>query len=175
MSLDWLFFRSTWVHSLFIVGSRYSIFSSICMCGRSLFVLLSCFPLAIVLSILLRYTDYDYPFDIFKLFWQNNLGDSISLKPCIVLNTPEHIIYQTMELSISFNIVISERVLYGGQACRTRVKMCYSFQSFPFSGITKLLQSTVCVFLFALSFEIIQDICRSKRPVNASFVKIKSW
>jgi hypothetical protein len=26
------------------------------------------FPLAIVLSVLLRYTDSDYPFDIFKLF-----------------------------------------------------------------------------------------------------------
>jgi hypothetical protein len=31
----------------------------------SLFVL---FLLAIVLSVLLRYTDYDYPFGIFKLF-----------------------------------------------------------------------------------------------------------
>jgi hypothetical protein len=152
MSLDWLFFRSTWVHSLFIVGSRYSIFSSICMFGRSLFVLLSCFPLAIVLSVLLRYTDYDYPFDTFKFFWQNNLGDSISLKPCIVLNTTEHITYQTMKLSISFDIVISERVLYGGQQCRTRVNICYSFQSFPFSGIAKLLQSTVCFIAICIVF-----------------------
>jgi hypothetical protein len=33
-----------------------------------LFVLLYFFLLAIVLSVLLRYTDSDYPFDIFKLF-----------------------------------------------------------------------------------------------------------
>ena len=36
-------------------GSCYSIFSFMCMLGRSLFVLL-------------RYTNYDYPFGIFKLF-----------------------------------------------------------------------------------------------------------
>ena len=35
------------------------------VCCRSLFVL---FLLAIVLSVLLRYTDSDYPFGIFKLF-----------------------------------------------------------------------------------------------------------
>jgi hypothetical protein len=37
---------------------------------RSLFVLLYFFPLAIVLSVLLRYTDSDYPFGIFKFFLQ---------------------------------------------------------------------------------------------------------
>ena len=44
-------------------GSCYSIFSFICMFCRSLF-----FSVAIVLSVLLRYTDSDYPFGIFKLF-----------------------------------------------------------------------------------------------------------
>ena len=44
-------------------GSCYSIFSFICMFCR--FVL---FPLAIVLFVLLRYTDFDCPFGIFKLF-----------------------------------------------------------------------------------------------------------
>jgi hypothetical protein len=39
-----------------------------CMLCRSLFVLLYFFFLAIVLSVLLRYTDSDYPFGIFKLF-----------------------------------------------------------------------------------------------------------
>jgi hypothetical protein len=39
------------------------------MLCRSLFVLLS-FSLAIVLSVLLRYTDSDYPFGIFKLSLQ---------------------------------------------------------------------------------------------------------
>jgi hypothetical protein len=34
------------------------------------------------------------------------------------------------------------------------------------------LQNYFRVFLFALSFEIMQDICR--RPVNASFVEIQS-
>jgi biotin transporter BioY len=43
----------------------YSIFSFMCMFCRSLFVL---FLLAIVLSVLLRFTDFDYLFGIFKLF-----------------------------------------------------------------------------------------------------------
>ena len=46
-------------------GSCYSIFSFMCMFCRSLFVLLL---LAIVLSVLLRFTDSDYAFVIFKLF-----------------------------------------------------------------------------------------------------------
>ena len=46
-------------------GSCYSIFSFICMFCRFVLVL---FLLAIVLSVLLRYTDSDYPFVIFKLF-----------------------------------------------------------------------------------------------------------
>ena len=55
-------FQSTWVHPRFLV--RF-IFSFICMFCRSLFVLLL---LAIVLSVLLQYTDSDCPFGIFKLF-----------------------------------------------------------------------------------------------------------
>ena len=50
--------------SVFSEGSCYSIFSFMCMFCRSLFVLLL---LAIVLSVL-RFTDSDYPFSIFKLF-----------------------------------------------------------------------------------------------------------
>ena len=51
-------------------GSCYSIFSFICMFCRSLFVLLYFFfwPLWLMLSVLLRYTDSDCPFGIFKLF-----------------------------------------------------------------------------------------------------------
>jgi uncharacterized protein (DUF3820 family) len=45
----------------------------------------------------------------------------------------------------------------------------FFFKSFPISGIAKLLQ---CIFLLALPFEIMQDICR--RPVNASYVEIQS-
>ena len=40
---------------------------------RSLFVLLYYFLLAIVLSPLLRFTDYGYPFGIFKLFLENKV------------------------------------------------------------------------------------------------------
>jgi hypothetical protein len=40
-----------------------------CMFCRSLFVLLYFLPLVIVLSVLLRYTDSDCPFVIFKLFF----------------------------------------------------------------------------------------------------------
>jgi hypothetical protein len=46
------------------------LWSTICMFCRSLFVLLYFFLLTIVLSVLLRYTDYDCPFGIFKLFLQ---------------------------------------------------------------------------------------------------------
>jgi hypothetical protein len=49
-------------------GLCYSIFSFICMFCRSLFVLLYFFLLTIMLSVLLRYTDSDYPFGIFKFF-----------------------------------------------------------------------------------------------------------
>jgi len=48
-------------------GSCYSIFSFICMFCWSLFVLLYFFLLAFVLSVLLRYTDSDWSFGIFKL------------------------------------------------------------------------------------------------------------
>jgi len=47
-------------------GSCYSIFSIICMLCRSCFVLLYFFLFG--QSVLLRYTDSDYPFGIFKLF-----------------------------------------------------------------------------------------------------------
>jgi hypothetical protein len=46
-------------------GSCYSIFSFMCMFCRPLFVL---FLLTIVLSVLLQYTDSNYPFGIFKLW-----------------------------------------------------------------------------------------------------------
>jgi len=43
--------------------------ASLCNFCRSLFVLLSFFGVAIVLSILLRCMASDYPVGIFKLFW----------------------------------------------------------------------------------------------------------
>jgi hypothetical protein len=49
-------------------GSCSSIFSFVCMVCRSFFVLLSFFPLDIVSSVLLRFTDSDSLFGIFKLF-----------------------------------------------------------------------------------------------------------
>ena len=52
----------------FLFYSCYSIFSFNCLFCRSLFVLLSFFFLAIVFSVLLRYTDSVYPFGISKLF-----------------------------------------------------------------------------------------------------------
>jgi hypothetical protein len=53
----------------FKMCSRYSIFSFMCMFCRSLFVLLPCFVLAILLSVL-RFTDSDYPDGISKLVLQ---------------------------------------------------------------------------------------------------------
>jgi hypothetical protein len=52
-----------------VFSEDYSIFSFICMFCRSFFVLLYFFLLAIVLSVLLRYTVSDCPFGIFKLFF----------------------------------------------------------------------------------------------------------
>jgi len=54
-------------HRWYKWGFFYSIFSCMCMFCRSLFVILYFF-LAIVLSVLLRFTDSDYLFGIFKLF-----------------------------------------------------------------------------------------------------------
>ena len=69
-------FRVTWSQSGpgftlgFYWGSCYSIFSCMCMFCRWLFVLLSFYLFTIVFSVLLRYTDSDYPFGIFLLrFW----------------------------------------------------------------------------------------------------------
>ena len=67
----------------FLWGSCYSNFSFLCMLCRSLFVLLYFFLLAIVLSVLLRYTDSDYPFRIFKLFLQQLWGFMYSLLYCL--------------------------------------------------------------------------------------------
>jgi hypothetical protein len=52
-------------------GLYYSIFISMCMFCRSLFVLLSFFFLVIVLSVLLRFMDSNYPIGIFKLILQS--------------------------------------------------------------------------------------------------------
>ena len=49
-------------------GACYSIFCFMCMFSRSLFCPMSFFLLAIVLSVLRRYTNSDYPFGIFIFF-----------------------------------------------------------------------------------------------------------
>jgi hypothetical protein len=61
---------------IYLWGSFYSIFSFMCMFwfSRSLFVLLYFFLLIIVLSVLLRFTDSDYPFGIFKLLFCSTQG-----------------------------------------------------------------------------------------------------
>ena len=50
-------------------GNAYLSFVFCVVFCRSLFVLVSFFPLTTVLSVLLRITNSDYPFDIFKLFF----------------------------------------------------------------------------------------------------------
>ena len=75
-------------------GSCYSIFSFICMFYRSLFVLLYFFRLAIVLPVLLRYTDSDYPFGIFKLFLSIGYWYNIAEK-YVVHNLSELVIQST--------------------------------------------------------------------------------
>jgi len=96
---------------------------------------------------------------------------ALSKKTFFVLDTKKHIICKNGELGISCNIVMSERVLYGG-------KRFYGqgiFFSFFFDRVFlyPVFQNYFTVFLLALSFDIMQDICR--RPVNAIFVEIQSW
>ena len=71
--IDWNLPTSFWnVHKKHILapawGFCYSIFSFMCMFCRSLF---APFLLHIVLSVLLQFTDSDYPFGIFKFFLLN--------------------------------------------------------------------------------------------------------
>jgi hypothetical protein len=60
-----------------MLSRDYSVFSFMCMLGRSLFVLL-------------RYTNYDYPFGIFKLFLSKfqleySFNQENKIKYCILL------------------------------------------------------------------------------------------
>jgi hypothetical protein len=61
----------------------YSIFSFMCMFCRSLFVLLFFFLLDIVLSVL-RFTDSDYHFCIFKVFSSHKNGIENIRHWCVV-------------------------------------------------------------------------------------------
>ena len=54
----------------FLWGWCYSIFSFICMFCRDPCLSFVLFLLTILLSVLLRYTNYDCPFDIFKFFFK---------------------------------------------------------------------------------------------------------
>ena len=78
--LDKLSYKTFWVHPRFSVGFvTRSLVLYVCFVDRCLSFVL--FLLAIVLSVLLRYTYSDYPFGIFKLFlavlwasWRSLLG-----------------------------------------------------------------------------------------------------
>ena len=81
--------------SCFEWGSCYSVFSLICMFCRSLFVTLSHFLLAFVLSVLLRYTD-----SVFSLLYLQTLlicqtifiiTRRVSLVEQELLTLPEHL------------------------------------------------------------------------------------
>ena len=64
-----LLFRNTWVHPRFFSGVRVtrSLLLYVCFVDRCLFFVL--LLLAIVLSVRLRYTESDYLFGIFKIFF----------------------------------------------------------------------------------------------------------
>ena len=78
-------------------GSCYSIFSFMCMSCRSLFVL---FLLAIVLSVLLQYTDSNYAFGFFKLFFRVTFFTIICLSTFFVYN--DHPLLLLYVLRVSF-------------------------------------------------------------------------
>jgi hypothetical protein len=93
-------------------------------------------------------------------YWQNNLGDPIFLKACFVLDTTEHIICKNGELGIYCNIVMRERVFVVW-------RKTFLGENLLFWGRevfrSQVLQTYFRVILIALSFEIMQDICR--RPL----------
>jgi len=82
-----------------------------------------------------------------------------------VLDTTEHIICKNGELGIFCNIDMSERVLYEGKKI-----LGPGWKSAMLVFLSQVLQNYFRVFLLALTFEIMQDMCR--RPVNDSFVEI---
>jgi hypothetical protein len=94
----------------FLFYSCNSIFNFMCLFCRSLFVLLYFFFLAIVLSVLLRYTDPDYPFGISKLFLWLITGSVImvarhvSLVEQELLTIPEHMSSTPCSLDLSFSV-----------------------------------------------------------------------
>ena len=92
-----------------ICYSCYSIFSFIWMFCRSLFVF---FLMAIVLSVLLRLTDSDYTFGIFKLFLEKNFLTEIRhrcTKLCIKFYDLFLLfeIYLNHKKTLSFSIIIT--------------------------------------------------------------------
>jgi hypothetical protein len=66
-----LTFRGTWVYPRFLVGSCYPIFSYMCYVLYIVACPFVLFLLAVVLSVLLRFTDSDYLFCIVKLSFFN--------------------------------------------------------------------------------------------------------
>jgi hypothetical protein len=73
-------------------------------CTFALFVLLYFFLLAIVLSVLLRYTDFNYPFGIFKLFF-----DLIVSNNCVrnVENLPYYLHSLLKQYDIFHNLILT--------------------------------------------------------------------
>jgi hypothetical protein len=125
--LYWIFtyfwkYRFSVLHACYISenmsssrGSRNSFFSFMCMffVDRCLsfcpFVL---FLLAIVLSVLLRFTDYDYPFGIFKLFaYKTEAQNDISISRTTALS--QHI--------CSIYVYLRRQILHVCDSCLFRM------------------------------------------------------
>jgi hypothetical protein len=95
--LNWLSFRSTWVHSGFKCGSCYSILVlCVCFVDRCLFFCTFSFD-HYVTSVLLRFTDSDYPLGIFKLFF-------MVFRYFYVL--PHSVLFHKFDLLPNFNIYL---------------------------------------------------------------------
>jgi hypothetical protein len=79
-------FLSTWVHpGFFWWGSCFSILIFRVVLCRSLLVLFSFFLVPLCCLFLIRFTDCDYPFGIFKLFLPVSLQNVLKLIFCICL------------------------------------------------------------------------------------------
>ena len=168
---------------------------------RSLFVLLCFFPLAIVLSVLLRYTDSDYLFGIFKLVFHKKrswkVECSCSLETCWMLLEFELDMNLCGSVCSKFWRIVGEKWMYAlaYRMCITdwykfvKVKgayhVCFMNQILTFSQETfvkswmclstrSLLNSSWIWTLSELAYESLKQIVCSKLLPNLKYLFIRN-
>ena len=136
---------------LFVCFFFYFICEMFC---RSLFVLLSFFLLAIVLSGLLWFTDNDYPFGIFKLFLQNEKEDGQQF----------HQYQQNEQPPQTTEQLTKTKYGVGNQGCG--LKTCKNIRL----GLTSCMYFFLyCIIQYQISHTCNLDCCNYLRPSDVSY------